>query len=232
MISITLNFTDLAEAAATLGRLAGTPAANTIAHDDRPDVGAPPAPMLTIVPAAPPALDPATVFGSAAAPAAPTVPAPSLPTAATVPTVAPSSGTPERDASGIVWDARIHASTKTKKADGTWTAKRNVEDALRATVEAELRGLPAPVAPVAPPVAPPAAAPAAPAAPAGNAHLSSFAAYMAHVGSVFTNRPLDAFQKMTQALTPHGMQNVGQLAGRPDLIPVVDAEFQRLMEAV
>lgn len=45
----------------------------------------------------------------------------------------------ELDASGLPWDERIHASTKTKKADGTWTARRGVDKATSQAVEAELR---------------------------------------------------------------------------------------------
>lgn len=224
-----------------------------IAHADRPDVGAsvpePAAPVLT------PAVALATaVFGGAAAPAAPTVPAPPLapppqaqapaaptpPTVATVPTAAPGV---ERDSTGLVWDARIHASTKTKVASGAWTAKRGVDPLFKAQIEADLRGVAAPVAAPAAPPAPPAApvfqapvAPAAPPAPAPAAASTApagvgFAQYMANVGGAFTNRPVDAHNFMAAALAPHGLQHVGQLAGRPDLIPAVDAEFQRLLAA-
>lgn len=48
------------------------------------------------------------------------------------------------DSSGIMWDARIHASTRTKVADGTWKMKRGVEPELVAQVMAELKGTPAP----------------------------------------------------------------------------------------
>ena len=54
------------------------------------------------------------------------------------------------DAKGLPWDNRIHAGTKRKNADGSWTAKRGVDPALVATVEAELRQVmgaaPAPLA--------------------------------------------------------------------------------------
>lgn len=61
---------------------------------------------------------------------------------------------PATDANGLPWDARIHAKTKGLNADKTWRKQRNVDPALVAAVEAELRGS----APM--PVAAPAAIPA------------------------------------------------------------------------
>lgn len=261
MISVTLQFPDALAASHALARLA-TPEqfatataavvmpAPAIAHADRPDVGAPEAPPLPPTPPADPA---AAAFGGAvvqaaplvapsaslvppAMPALPTPPAaPSAPTAVIAPTAAPAE--PERDSTGLVWDARIHASTRSKTKEGAWTAKRNVPDDFRAQVVADLRGVPAPqaaaaaAAPAAPPAAPqapvtPVAPPAAPQAPAA---ARTFAQYMADVGGVFSARPVDAHNAMTQALAPHGLQYVGQLAGRPDLIETVDVEFRRLL---
>jgi hypothetical protein len=45
----------------------------------------------------------------------------------------------ELDATGLPWDERIHAGSKSRKADGSWTRKRGVDDATFMTVEAELR---------------------------------------------------------------------------------------------
>lgn len=57
----------------------------------------------------------------------------------------------QNDSAGLPWDERIHSSTKTVKADGTWTRRKNTPPTVVATVEAELRartgiavGLPAP----------------------------------------------------------------------------------------
>lgn len=77
------------------------------------------------------------------------------------------------DSAGLPWDARIHASTRTKlKADGRWKPKRGVDAAIVASVEAELRAvmaIPAGGHVAAPPPPPPAAAaippPPPPAAP-------------------------------------------------------------------
>jgi len=77
----------------------------------------------------------------------------------------------ELDKHGLPWDGRIHAGTKRKNADGSWTAKRGVDPALVATVEAELRQVmgaapaplaQAPVASTAPSVPTPPPATAAP----------------------------------------------------------------------
>lgn len=52
------------------------------------------------------------------------------------------TGTNDRlDIHGLPWDERIHASSHAKTADGSWRAKRNVEPALVATVESELKAL-------------------------------------------------------------------------------------------
>ncbi len=87
---------------------------------------------------------------------------------------------PEHDAEGLIWDARIHASSKARNADDTWRLRRkpkefDTDDDWQNYVDAvkvELRDGPAPAAstpqpeapaPVAPPVAPPASEAPAPA---------------------------------------------------------------------
>lgn len=81
-------------------------------------------------------------------PASDTVPAASVdvaPGAPLVDTTAeftppdPAAPPPPLDANGLPWDGRIHASTKTLKADKTWTAKRNVAADLVTSVTAELK---------------------------------------------------------------------------------------------
>ena len=140
------------------------------------DVGLAPAVAFGSAPA--PLAQPATVAPSIAvaapsltAPAAPTPtstatanvpvpPAPNTAPAAPAPTAHAAHSTPasgvEVDKHGLPWDGRIHAGTKRKNADGSWTAKRGVDPALVAQVEAELRqvmGAPA-AAPLAQGVAP------------------------------------------------------------------------------
>lgn len=256
-VTVTLEFDSALEAANALDRMNASTVTPNIAHEDRPDVGAPTAgpaadaairavnTAMGIVPPAPPAVDPAAAFAGAVPPSlpaatqAPTPPAAAVPpappaatppSAAGVPTAAPAQV--ERDKNGMPWDARIHASTKTQNADGTWRLKRNVDEGLRATVEAELKGLPAPTpaaaaAPVAAPATPVPPAPPAPAAtPAAPAGPRDFPTYITQVGAVFTTNPLKANSASTAAAAAVGLQNIGQLAGRPDLIEQFDAVFQ------
>lgn len=114
--------------------------------------GAMPAPFIavavppsTVPVATPTSINPANGPAMPAPLPAPVAVAPSAPVAP----LTPASGV-ELDKNGLPWDARIHASTKTKKGDGTWTAKRGVDPALVPQVEAELRQvMGAPAAPLA-----------------------------------------------------------------------------------
>lgn len=45
------------------------------------------------------------------------------------------------DADGIIWDGRIHASTKTKTKDLRWKRAKNISDEVFEAVKAELRSL-------------------------------------------------------------------------------------------
>ena len=115
--------------------------------------------------AAPSSIAPAATTGTSGAMTS-TAPVPPAPTPANVaptaapPTVSPAGGV-ELDSKGLPWDSRIHAESKGKIADGTWRKKRNLDPALVAQVEAELRQVmgaaPAPLAPVAATPAQPAA---------------------------------------------------------------------------
>ena len=104
-------------------------------------------------------------------------------------TAAPVGGEQLLDDHGVQWDARYHATTKTKKANGGWKAAKGMDDATKAEAaayEASFKN-PTPSAPTPPaaPVAPvteepaeevvapaaptPPAAPVAPAIPAAPA---------------------------------------------------------------
>ena len=75
------------------------------------------------------------------------------------------------DSDGLPWDARIHASTKTKvQSDGKWKKIRKVDPALVKAVEAELRQV------MAAPVPPPPADGAEPDAPVTTDPAAAFAA--------------------------------------------------------
>lgn len=119
--------------------------------------------------------DPAAAFGGT------TEPDPAAAFGGNAPTTATTLPTGERDAAGIPWDERIHASTKTKTANGQWTRRRNTPDDTYAAVMAELKAAnttrtmeaaagiipPPPSIVPAPPTASPAPSPA-PAAPAAS----------------------------------------------------------------
>ncbi len=100
------------------------------------------------------------------------IPAAPTPAAQVTPTQIANA---ELDKSGLPWDARIHAGTKTKTQKGDWTRKKGVDEAVLDAVVAELRqqypaaAAAAPVATVTAPAAPVASVPAisvpAPAAP-------------------------------------------------------------------
>lgn len=128
--------------------------------------GVPPVPLGVSVPLA--GSTPAIAAGAIVAPPPPVNTAP-ITTTPGVASSAPTThaGGVDLDKHGLPWDGRIHAGTKRKNADGSWTAKRGVDPALVASVEAELRQVMgatgAPLVPSTAPIAPtPPLAPAAP----------------------------------------------------------------------
>lgn len=77
--------------------------------------------------------DPAAAFGGT------TEPDPAAAFGGNAPTTATTLPTGERDSAGVPWDERIHASTKTKTANGQWTRRRNTPDDTYNAVMAELK---------------------------------------------------------------------------------------------
>lgn len=78
---------------------------------------------------------PAMNAGAAAAEPAGTTPTPDT----AVSTADPLVGSP-RDKVGIPWDGRVHSETRKTNADGTWRFRRNLDEAVKAAVMAELKG--------------------------------------------------------------------------------------------
>lgn len=179
----------------------------------------------------------------------PPVPVPPVPTPSAVEHVWPASQPPgiDVDKSGLPWDGRIHASTRAKNADGTWRGRRNVDDAVVASVTAELRQtmgvLPAPVmvppsgvvvppAPFVPsvvPSVPQATAVSIPAPPpvtlAGAATTASpsnptFPQLMKKITEGYTAKTLTQ-SDIAVAVQSAGLPSLPMLASRPDLIPSV-----------
>lgn len=220
----------------------------------------PPAPVATIAPADNPAtgFDPASVFGDAgnvpdagstdisdpsiafSAPAVPSAPSVAAASAPVLP------GAVDLDTNGLPWDARIHAGTKRKNADGSWTSKRGVDETVVAQVEAQLRGLmaipapnvlrtgatvtpppipPAPPAPPAPTIAPPAPA-TIPPVPAGVPSGIDFGSLAKMVGELIPAGRLQQPQ-LEAIVAKYGVNppQFGLLFNRPDLVPAVHADI-------
>lgn len=145
----------------------------------------------------------------------------------------------ELDSAGFPWDHRIHASTKSKIADGTWKVKPKTDKALIEQVRAEFRQTAAAPLTVAPPVnqvptppaaavepAPQAAAPAAdePRPPAPPASVQDKPTNPALLFSATMKAYADAEKR--GLFTPgygnewakaQGLPNISALITRPDL---------------
>lgn len=133
----------------------------------------------------------------------------------------PSTAT--HDGTGLPWDARIHSDPASLTAKNVWRAKRGVDKALVAQVEAELRGQQPQIAtpaPVAAPAAPaplamptlaapaPLAAPAAPFVPTTYDHLVKLVGDNMNTPQNPAGRIDDAW--LTAALNTYGVAG-GQL---------------------
>lgn len=187
----------------------------------------------TTAPAVPPVTSttPATVPLPPAAPA----PVPAAPTAEDAPSDAPF------DKTGLPWDGRIHSRGRSMNADGTWRAKRGVDDATVAAVVAELRGVVAAPAvtaddvaaaeaawPFTPPVPAAPAAPVPPAPPAPTAPVADFPSFMARVVPAVAAGTISESQ-VTTILGEFGVPSLPLLAARPDLLPTVAARIDALI---
>ena len=139
----------------------------------------------------------------------------------------------ELDKHGLPWDARIHAGTKRKNADNSWTAKRGVEPATVAAVEVELRQVM-----IAPPgviVAPAATAPAAVTVGAAPGEVPADARQQ-FVGLVGRASAAIQGQKITQAevnqiCNDSGIPALPLLANRLDLVTLVAQRIDALITA-
>lgn len=190
-----------------------------------------------VAPLAPPlpgAHEVAAALQSFNAPGAPQVGAPmiaaSLPAQiAPAPAAAPSApattanlaGAVDLDSTGLPWDGRIHGSTKTKNKDGTWRAKKGLNDAaLVKRIEAEIR---ATMAMPSPQPQPATAAPTA--APAMQPVMSGPASSAAPVQPAATLPPASA---------PSASGAIGTMPAAPSLAPPSDvpANFDQLMPRV
>jgi hypothetical protein len=156
---------------------------------------------------------------TAAAPVAP--PAPGVPPVPGVPASVPASGTSAvLDTKGLPWDARIHSSSRGKVADGSWKAKRKVDAAVVAAVEAELRavqGLPAP--------APVRTASSPPPPPPGAVEVMTFIKLVPKITQAIKMGMLTQ-ARVNELLLSHGLPHLPALHARPDFVtPIHDALF-------
>lgn len=259
-LSITLNFTSLEQAMRALSALprdvviapeddpsAGVDVRQVPLAFDTPPPAQPTAAQVfggAVAPAAPPAPSTAAAAALPTAPVAPPAglplppnaaqpPAPPLAPVAPAPAASAAPANPagiEVDTNGLPWDERIHAGGRAKNKDGTWRAKRGVNDGAKVkAIEAELRQALAAGVPLAPPgpvpVAPPAAPqpPAPPAAPAAE----TFASLMVKIQTRKAGGTISDDQ-IAATLAQLGLSALGQLATRPDLVPAVGAMVDAL----
>lgn len=128
------NSAELAAVSALIASLRGesaTLAVGTVVPETLP----PPAPAESVAVPTPPA--------AVADVAVPPVPS------TTVADAPPPVAGVEVDVEGLPWDARIHSTPAKKNTDGKWRAKRNLDDAVRESVVAQLRQVMAAPAPAA-----------------------------------------------------------------------------------
>ena len=134
------------------------------------------------------------------------------------------------DSAGLPWDARIHAATKAKVADGTWRKRRGLADAIDASVTAELKQTmavpPPPFAVNAAPSVSPVMANILPVASVGAAPTASpsdgatFPKLMQKVTGAFSAGQITQAQILA-AVQSVGLPSLPMLASRPDLIGAV-----------
>lgn len=134
---------------------------------------------------------------------------------------------PAVDSTGIRWDERIHSSNKAQNGDGSWRKRRGVQEALIASVEAELKATAAPAAQSQPAPLPMPVMPTSPAAAAAPAPVPMGMPVMptppvpveqpqpvaAYGGTVDPNAPMDfsAFMVGVQK----GMTTINTATGTP-----------------
>lgn len=146
------------------------------------------------------------------------------------------------DKEGLPWDHRIHASTKTFIADGTWKLKRGVDAAEVVMVKEQLKALmcvPTFVAVVNPdrvPFAPVISAPPAPPpppAPTSHYLINQVPPTVTLTDLIARMSAAIVAGKMTQATVSemcakHGVSEFMLLSSRPDLLPLIDADMKAI----
>jgi len=147
----------------------------------------------------------------------------------------PNTAPPATDSAGLPWDERIHAATKTTKADGTWKRRKGVSADEAAPIEAELRGaaqpapMPMPAAeappvPVIPPMPVAQPEPTAPVVPM--VETLTFTEFMARLGPIMSAGKAD--MAYLQAVAAEmGLSSITDLNAKPELIGQAISLFVR-----
>lgn len=200
-------------------------------------VPTPPAAVPVATPVPPVAPAPVAEIPAAPMATAPTPPAPIVPIATPPVATPPTPAVPaapiaiELDAEGLPWDERIHAASKKKLTRGnTWKLKRGIQPIVVDQVKAELRqSYPTPEAATSltPAVASAPAAAPTPAPVAVSPDSDLYAPLMQKCTARITGLTL-TINDVTDACTRHGLGQIAELAGRPDLIPVIEAELEAI----
>lgn len=189
--------------------------------------------------------DPAVIFGQVEVPAvplAPSIPAIAMPSINVPPPPAPpapitttpgpvSSGavvaSVELDSKGLPWDARIHAGSKALVKDGSWRMKKELDPALVASVEAELRAALGNSAPATVHTVPPAPLPAVPVGAAlpittasPTAAPATFEQLMPRITAAVTTGVMPP-TAVSAACAAHGLPSVVALQQSPQFVPLV-----------
>lgn len=191
-----------------------------------------PAPSSAGAGAQPTALAPPSFIP--APPPAPPAPAPSTAAAEDAQT---DTATPldsvvgaETDNTGLPWDGKIHSlsgdGTKGKNKDGSWRSRRNLDPAVKASVEAQLRSLVALNTTSAPP--PPAYVAGTAPPPPTTVSANPLGPLLVFLAPHFASGKLTA-QQADAVAAKHGLQNLGQLVLTPNLLPVVEAELREMV---
>ena len=140
-----------------------------------------------------------------------------------------STSTGPKDKRGMPWDERIHASTKTINADGTWRNKKGVDKELLASVEAALLGTVTAVAPVV--AAPMPQLPGMPPLPGVAAAPAEAPEYTAFVGFVARNTPPITPDYLKAVLLQYGVADgtLQNLAHNVSLIPAIETGLRSVI---
>jgi hypothetical protein len=124
------------------------------------------------------------------------------------------------DSSGLPWDARIHSTSRSLNADGTWRAKRGLNTDAKVQVEKELHqvmSIPSPPQPQQTQVPPP------PPASIVDPEIAQRQAFMDLIGrtsAALAARKISEDQ-VTKICTSVGIANLPLLGLRLDLVPQV-----------